>query len=287
MDFLLSEEQQMLKQFAREFLDGECAPARVREVLATDAAWSRELWGRIVELGWLGLGVPEELGGQGGGLVDLAVLFEEAGRALLPAPLFAAIALGSRPLVRATGPEALRHRALPALIGGELLVTTALFGPDSGYSPDGTSVRADREDGGYRLSGVKAFVSDAGAAAAVLVLAQPTGEDACFFWVEKNSPGVTVEAIPTLDWGRQFVVRLDGVAVRADAVVQGLDPEAVADEATVLLCAEMVGALERAMELAVEWGKERVQFGRPIGSFQAVSHRCADMFQALEAGRSL
>lgn len=287
MNFLLSEDQEMLKRVVREFLARECPPSHVRAMAATETGFSLDLWRKIADLGWTGLAVPERFGGQGSGLVDLAVLFEEIGRVLFPSPLFATLALGAVPIASAAGTEALRERCLPAVVRGELHLTTALFEPESGCDLEALATTARKAPGGYALSGVKAFVPDAAAADAILVLARKESGERAFFFVERASPGVTVEPIATLDWGRQFLVRLDDVQIAAADEIPGLFPERVFDCATAVLCAEMVGAAERTMEMAVDWAKTRIQFGRPIGSFQAVSHKCADMLVAVESGRSL
>lgn len=287
MNFTLGEEQQMLKQVVRDFLAQECPPSHVRAMAASESGFSLDLWRRITELGWTALAVPERFGGQGGTLVDLAVLFEEVGRVLLPSPLFATVALAAVPLARAEGAEALRERVLPAVARGELRLTAGLFELEGGYDIEAVTTAARTVEGGYALSGIKAFVLDAAAADAILVLARKDDGERSFFFVERGAPGVKIEPVATLDWGRQHIVRLEDVRVGAEDEIRGLAPEVVFDCATAVLCAEMVGAAERAMEMAVEWGKTRIQFGRPIGSFQAVSHKCADMLVGVESGRSL
>ncbi len=287
MNFALSEEQRMLKQVVREFLAQECPPSHVRAMAKSEAGFSSDLWRRVADLGWAGLAVPERFGGQGGGLVDLAVLFEEVGRVLLPSPLFATVALGALPLARAEEAETLRARVLPAVARGELRLTAALFESEGGVDVEEIATAARAVENGFSVSGTKAFVPDAEAADAILVLARKESGERSFYYVEKGTPGLKIEPISTLDWGRQSLLHLDDVRVAAESEIRGLAPETVFDGATAILCSEMVGSAERTMELAVDWAKTRMQFGRPIGSFQAVSHKCADMLVGIESGRSL
>jgi alkylation response protein AidB-like acyl-CoA dehydrogenase len=284
MNFALSDEQRMLKDSARDFLARECSPAEVREAIESEAGFSEELWRKITALGWPALVVPERYGGQGGGAVDLAILLEEAGRALLPSPLFATTALGALPLAHAKGPVDLVSSLLGAVAAGTKRLTSALFEDEAGWDLEPIATAARGRGDRARLTGTKVFVPDAGAADAILVLAREESGEGAFFAVEPSAGGVALEPIPTLDWGRQWIVALDGAPGRR---IDGLAPGRMRDLGAALLAAEMVGAAERAMEMAVEWAKTRVQFGRPIGAFQAVSHKCADMLLAVESARSL
>ena len=291
MDVAFTDEQELLRSSAREFLAAQCTPSTVREVVESgaDAASARRLWEKMAKLGWMGLGIDESLGGHGLGLLDVAILSEEMGRALAPVPWFSSVALFGE-AVHTTGTREQRAQWLPRIAGGELTGTVALLEPDGILGPDALSSTATATDDGYVLCGTKAFVPDLMAAGAVVVTARLEGQPALFV-VDRD--GVETIEEPTLDPTRRLgTLRLDSITVGADRLLGG-EPcgwdaiEKIADRASAVLCAEMCGGAQKALDMAVEYARVRQQFGRPIGSFQGVSHRCADMLLSIEGARSL
>jgi len=291
VDVSFTDEQELLRASAREFLSAQCTPATVREVLekGAHAEGARRLWEKMAELGWMGLGIDEAHGGHGLGLLDVAILSEEMGRALVPAPWFSSVALFGE-AVGTTGTRDQRAHWLPRIAGGELTGTLALLEPGGILAPEAIAATATASGDGYVLSGSKAFVPDLSAAGAVVVTARLEGEPALFV-VDRDSLDATEE--PTLDPTRRLsTLRLEETRVAGDRLLGG-EPcgwaaiERIADRASAVLCAEMCGGAQKALDMAVEYAKFRQQFGRPIGSFQGVSHRCADMLLSIEGARSL
>ncbi|QJT05264.1 acyl-CoA/acyl-ACP dehydrogenase [Streptomyces asoensis] len=277
MDFELSEEQGMLRAASRELLSDRAPIEHVRAWTDRDEDVDPEVWRLTAGLGWPGLGLPEEYGGAGQGLVELALVAQEMGRALGRGP-FAPTAIVGRALA-AAGPPELRAAVLPALAAGSGWATWAFAEPRAPWSLDGirATARADRD--AIVLDGVKTAVQDAGGARWLLVTARHDGVPASFL-VDRSAPGVAVRRQQTLDLTRSFhEVRLEGVRVpSAHRLVGGpTEIQRLLDEASVLRCADALGVMERMLELTVEHTKARVQFGRPIGTFQAVKHACADM----------
>jgi alkylation response protein AidB-like acyl-CoA dehydrogenase len=295
VDFAFSEEQEMLRASAREFLAKECPPAHVRRTMERDDAWDPELWGKLAGLGWTGLGIPEEYGGAGT-FLDLVVVLEEAGRVLLPGPFFSTMGLGVPALLEA-GSEAQRREALPRIAQGEARATLAMTEPAGRWDAGGVTLRAERSGGGWRVEGVKLFVSDAGVSEYLVVPARTrpaaTGEEGItLFLVRDRPPGMTVTPLQTLDMTRRwYEVRFDGVELPGEALMgepdAGWPPLRRALEwGATALCAEMVGGAQHVLDVSVEYAKTRQQFGRPIGVYQAVSHKLADMLLETESARS-
>jgi alkylation response protein AidB-like acyl-CoA dehydrogenase len=246
----------------------------------------------MAELGWTGLVLPEDVGGAGLGWLELAVLLEEMGAALAPGPFFSSVVLGATAIERAGTPEQ-RARWLPALAAGELRATLALEEPGGGAA--GPVRMVGREEGrGLRLSGVKTFVPDGHTADLVVVAVRNGSEHAplALAVVPGDAPGLSARAIDYTDATRKLAeLRFEDVAVPADAVLgAGVDAEralgAVLDRARVALCAETAGLAQRVLDRSVAYAKTREQFGRPIGSFQAIQHKCADMLLRTENLRS-
>ncbi len=279
MDLTLTDEQQMLADSARAFVERECPPARVREIAADPAGLDRDLWAAMASLGWPGLLVEEAHGGAGGGLVDLAVLCEALGRGPVPSPLVATATLAALPIAWA-GTDEQRARWLPALAAGEAIGTLAVIEPGGRDEWDQPEMA-----GGPRLHGTKLLVPWAGAVDVVLV-ATADG----LHLVEPCRGGVTSARHDDLGADPLFALELrDAPAEPLGA--GGDDHDAILgralDHAAVAQLAYAVGAAERALELAVQHARDRHQFGRPIGAFQAVAHRCVDMRTDLDACRYL
>jgi len=298
MDIGFTEEQELLRDTARKFLDSECATKFVREMMATDAAVTDQFWRQLADNGWLGITYPEEVGGSGLGLVDLVVLMEEIGRAVMPGPYPATVLLGGG-AIAAAGSAEQRREWLPRIAAGEVKATLAVTEPNARW--DAAGITATAREGrwsGLALSGTKMFVPDAHLADVLVVAARSrdgsTMEDGVsLFLVPKDMPGLSVRRLPSIDETRKLCeVTLDNVPVPGTALLgelhQGWAPlQRVIDRAAVALSAEICGAAQRVLEITVEYAKLRTAFGKPIGSYQGVKHKCADMLVEIENAKSL
>lgn len=287
MDFEFGEDQELLRATVRRFLTEQASIAYVREMLDDERGTTDDVWSGITGLGATGLLAPEVHGGAGMGMVDMAVVLEELGRAVHPGP-FASTAVGAVSLVALTGREDDCVALLPAFAAGARTGTVALYEPGRAarwLEPGTSATPANR---GWVLTGQKTHVPDAVAADSIVATAtSPDGELGAFV-IERDAPGLTIAATPTIDGTRKFAtVTLDETPVRrlgsgdaTDAVAETVDRLGIA------AVVDGVGAASRALELAVEYAKDRRQFDRPIGSFQAVQHLCADMLRAVELARA-
>ena len=297
MDMGLSEVQQMLKNSAREFLSQECPLTLVREMEDDPQGFTDDLWRQVSSLGWTGIPFPEQYGGTGGSFLDLAVLIEEMGRALLPAPYFATVVLGGLTVLDA-GSDEQKRDLLTGVCAGTLRLTLALTEPSATTEAWGVET-VFRSGFGHNIFGTKLFVPDAHAADIIIVAARPeTGasdnpeDDVTLFLVPANSAGVAIEQVKTIGNERLCEVRLDGVAVPDDAVlgtVGGGWPiiQRALARATAAHCVQMVGGADAVVDMTVEYVKQRTQFGRPVGSFQAVQHHCSNMATDVEGARHI
>ena len=285
MDVLPSEEEQMLKNLAREFLEAECPPSLARAMEKDELGYPPELWKKMAELGWFGLALPEETGGQGMPLTYLAIIMEEAGRSIAPVPFHSTMAAALT--IAEHGTEEQRREILPAVSRGELVLTWALTEADPRLTSDGVRLDA-REDGDELvLSGTKMFVDNFSVAGKCLVVcrtseASPENEGLTVLLVDAGSAGISYNTLVTLAKDRQCRVTFDNVRVPKANVLGEIDrgwpvAEWMLERATALLCAQMVGAARKDAEMAIEYSKNRVAFGRPIGAFQSIQHLCADM----------
>ncbi len=297
MEFSLNEEQEMLKTMARDFLENECPKTFVREMMEDETGHSPELWKKMAEVGWLGLILPEEYGGSAMNFRDLAVLCEEMGRAMMPGPFFSTLLLAGLPLLNA-GTEEQKKKFLPMIANGEAVFTLAVTEEDGEFWPEGVQMKATKMGDDYVLNGSKYFVPDARAADYIIVAArtsrsQNPEEGITLFLVDTSEWGVYVAPLQGMDETRkQYELVLTRVAVPGKHVIGEVDKgwpilRDMALKATTALCAEMVGGCDWIVETTVNYAKDRVQFGVPIGSFQAIKHRCADMYTSLEYARSL
>ena len=296
MDLGLNEIQQMLKNSAREFLAQECPLTLVREMEAEERGYTDELWRQLAGLGWTGVAFPEQYGGTGGDFLDLAVLLEETGRALLPGPFFATVVLGGLTILDA-GTAAQKQEILPGLCSGQLLLTLALTEASATYEPWGIAATATREGGAFRIDGAKLFVPQAHTADLLLVAAR-TAESAdpaqgiTLFLIPANAAGLTINPLATISADRQCEVILEGVQAPAAAVLGAVDEgwpliRRALQRAVVGQCLEMLGGAAAVLEMTVEYAKQRAQFGRPVGTFQAVQHHCANMATDVEGCRHI
>ena len=297
MDIGFTEEQEMLRDSARRFFESECTTQFVRQRMAGLAAINDEFWQKLAEQGWLGIVYPEAEGGSGLGLVDLVVLMEEMGRAVMPGPFFSTVLLGGAAIAEAGGP-AQRRQWLPHIAAGGAKAALAWTEPNLRWDAAGITLRAREAGGGFTLSGSKLFVGDAHLADILVVAARTrdgsTMEDGVsLFLAPKDTPGLTVSVLPTIDETRKLCeVRLDNVTLPAGGLLgeihQGWAPlSRVIARATVALAAEMCGGAQQVLDMTVAYAKIRVAFGKPIGSYQGVKHQAADMLVALENARSL
>ncbi|MGW0946460.1 acyl-CoA dehydrogenase family protein [Streptomyces sp. NPDC002623] len=286
MDFELSEEQAMLREASRALLADRAPIERVRAWLDADQDVDPDVWRLMSDLGWPGLAVPEEYGGAGQGVVELALVAEEIGRALGRGPIVPTAIVGRA--LAAWGPPRLRAEVLPALVAGSDRATWAFAEPRLPWTLDGVRSTARADGDAFVLDGVKTAVQDAGGARRLLVTALHDGVPASFL-VDREAPGVTVRRQRVLDPTRSFhEVRLAGVRVPRERRL-GCGPaeiQRLLDEASLLRCADALGVMDRMLELTVEHTRARVQFGRPIGAFQAVKHACADMALLVHASRA-
>jgi alkylation response protein AidB-like acyl-CoA dehydrogenase len=293
MDFAFSEDQEMLRQSARDFLAKECSPAVVRLSLENGDGYDDKLWKKIADLGWTALGIPEQYGGVGG-FLDLTVVLEEAGRTLLPGPFFSTMGLAVPALIEA-GTEAQKKEVLGAIASGSARATLALTEPSGRWDASGVTLPGRPAGDGWRLDGIKLFVPDAATADYLVVAARTREGDeegVTLFLVKGRPAGMTVTPLKTLDMTRRwYEVRFEGVELGHDAVMgaegQGWQALKRALEwGAAALCAEMVGGAQHVLETSVEYAKTRQQFGKPIGIYQAVSHKLADMLLETESARS-
>src|ERR1700680_1374028 len=293
MDFAFSEEQEMLRASARDFLANECPSKVVRKLMDGTDAYDPALWKKIAALGWTALGIPEEYGGVGT-FLDLVVVLEEAGRALLPGPFFATMGLAVPALLEA-GAEVQKKEVLGAIAQGSARATLAFTEPSGKWDAASVTLTAKPSGGGWQLDGVKQFVPDAESADYMVVAARTRGEgeDGISLFLVKGRPaGMTVTSLKTLDMTRRWSeVRFDGVKLDGGSLMGQADKawpqlKRALDWGTAALCAEMIGGAQKVLETSTEYAKERHQFGKPIGIYQAVSHNLADMLVLSESGRS-
>jgi len=297
MDFGLTEEQEMLKTSARDFLEKECPRAHIRAMMENELGYSSDLWKKMADLGWLGLVFPEEYGGAGMRFRDLTILCEEMGRVLLPSPFMSTVLLGGMALLTA-GTEEQKKEFLPRIASGDAIFTLAVLEEDGDFWPEGIQLKAVSRGDEYVINGTKSFVWDAKAADYILCAARTKRtanpeEGITLFIVDAKEWGVYASPLKNMDLLRkQFEVTFTNVPVPNKNIVGELHQgwpvlQQVALKAAAALCAEMVGGGEKVLEITVSYAKERIAFGVPIGSFQVIKHKCADMFGALEYARSL
>jgi alkylation response protein AidB-like acyl-CoA dehydrogenase len=297
MNFGFNEEQELLRSTARKFLDSECASETVRKLMASPEGMTPDLWKKLAEQGWTGLIFPDEHGGMGLGFVDLVVLMEEMGRSVVPGPFFSAVLLGGL-AIREAGTEAQKKAWLPRISSGEARATLAWMEPSAELGASGITLEATARGAGFTLNGTKLFVHDAHTADVIVVAARTASgkspeEGVSLLLVPKGTPGLSVTLLPTMDQTRKLCeVGLKDVAVGPEALMgqagSGWAPLArVIDRATVALCAEMCGGAQKVLEMTVEYAKIRQAFGRPIGSYQGVKHKAADMLVDVENSKSI
>ena len=286
MNFSFSDDQVLLKNSVRSALDEQCKPAHVRSMFDDAKGYGEALWSEMAKLGWLGLPFPEEQGGAGLGLVELALVLEEMGRAAYPGPFFATVVLGGLG-IQLGGNAAQKDKWLSAISAGKARATAALLEEHLDWDPASTATTAEKSGSGFTLSGLKRFVPWAHVADVALVPAR-SPEGLSLFLVDPKSAGVTLSPMVGIDLtNRWSEMRLDKVAVGTDAALgqpgsAGPLLDSLLRRAAVMSSAEMLGAARRCLDMSVEYVKVREQFGQPVGSFQAIRHRCAEMLLEAE-----
>ena len=294
MDLELTETQKSLRKTARSFLESECPWTKARDIQNSDLGYSPEMWRKMADLGWMSLMIPDGFEGAGGTLLDLIVLIEEMGRAALPSPFVSTALIGAQAILLA-GTSEQKSLLLPKIAKGEIITALALLEANPDYTAASIKTQAEAAGDGYVIQGTKLFVRDAGIADYIICAARTNSKAAAegsisLFLVKRDSPGVVCNAQNTVARDRQCEVVFNQVKVPKVSLLGTLNKgwgiiEKVIQFATVAECADMVGVGQKALEMTVQHAKDRVQFGRPIGSFQAIQHECADMATFVEQSR--
>ncbi len=297
MHFDFTDEQRLFRDASRKFLEAECPATFVRRMMEEEKAFDPAFWKKLTELGWTGMLIPEAYGGVEGTLTDMIVVAEEIGRAVMPGPFYATAVTGAEILVLA-GNEEQKNHYLPKVAEGNHLLTLAVLESDAALQSSTISAFAERGQGRFTVNGEKRFVPDAYISDTIIVAARTSRGTApdrgiSLFLVDREAEGVRIEQMPSVDMSRRICrVVLDNVVVEEGRLLGEIDhawPAIVrAVELThVPVCCELVGLAEKALEMVVEYLKVRVQFDRPIGVFQALQHRCADLMVGVELAKSL
>jgi alkylation response protein AidB-like acyl-CoA dehydrogenase len=288
VNFAFSEEQEELRRSVRRFLDDKSPVSEVRRLMETTEGYDPAVWSQMgQQLGLQGLTIPEEYGGSGYSYVELIVVLEEMGRSLLCAPYFSTVALATNALL-ASGDDAAKKEYLPGIAGGDTIATLAITEDNGRWDESGITLQATKAGDGYTLDGQKMFVIDGHTANLILVAAR-TGDGISLLAVDGDASGLTRTPLSTMDQTRKQAklefsntpARLVGSEGQAWPILNK-----TLDLAAVALAAEQVGGAQRCLDMSVEYAKVRVQFGRPIGSFQAIKHKCADMLLEVESAKS-
>ena len=297
MDVTLSKVQMDIAKEARRFLDKECPTDYARDMYEDERGFSDEIWAKMVEMDWMRVRIPEVYGGMGMDQMDITVVLEEMGRAVVPGPFFSTVLLAAEAITEA-GSDLQKERYLSGIAAGEIKGTLALHEPDGGADLGFIQMEARADGNEFVLDGTKLFVPDAHVADILICAARTAAgndpaEGVTLFLVDLGAGGVSVSPLPTMDGTRKLcAVEFKGVRVGPEGVLgephKGWGPlRRALQRAQVGLCAESVGGAQRAMEIATEYAKMRVQFDQPIGSFQAIKHRCAQMYVDVESSRSI
>jgi 3-oxocholest-4-en-26-oyl-CoA dehydrogenase beta subunit len=287
MDFSLNEQQVMLQTSAREFVKSEYSDKILKEMARDPRGYTPELWHKMADLGWMALSIPEAYGGIGD-FIDLLVVIQEMGRAGVISPFFSSVVLGAS-TISAVGKPEQKQKYLPAIAEGRTIVTLAVLEKSVEYTPQTVQLEATARGSGYVLNGRKLFVPDANSADYIIVAAR-TGDGITLFVVDARSPGVTCNLLETFSPDKQSEVILQNVEVQREDILGELNQgwagiEKVLEKAAIATSALMVGGMERVLDLTVTYAKDRNAFGHPIGAFQSIQHRCANMLVDLETSR--
>lgn len=294
MDLALSEEQEMVKKMARDFLTDKFPKTVVKEIEESELGYSPELWREMAELGWMGLALPGKYGGGDMSFLDLAVLLEEMGRACLPGPYFSTVVLGGLTILD-SGSEEQKQEYLPKIASGEAIFTLALTESSARYDAAAIETEAVADKDAYILNGTKLFVPDAHIADYMLVVARTDEkskgeEEITIFIADAKSPGISYTVLKTIANDKLCEVVFNQVKVPKENVLGQLNQgwsevQKIIQRAAVAKCCEMVGCIQQALDMTVDYAKERKQYDRPIGSFQVIQHYCADMATDVDGTR--
>ena len=293
MDPRLSEEQEILRKSAHDFLTEKCPKSLVREMEKDEKGYSPELWKEIAALGWTGLVFPEKYGGGGMDFVSLAVLLEEMGRACFPGPFLYTVVLGGLPILD-LGTEEQKQAYLPDIISGKTIFTMALTEPVGGYTAASIKVKATASNGDYVINGTKLFVPDASNADYMLCVARTddrSEEGITVFIVDAKSPGIKITVLDTVAKDKLCEVVFNNVKVPAKNILGKLNQgwgevQKIIERAAVAKCCEMLGGMQAVLDMTVPYVKERIQFDVPVGVFQAIQHHCVYMLIEVEGARA-
>ncbi|MFC1858641.1 acyl-CoA dehydrogenase family protein, partial [Thermodesulfobacteriota bacterium] len=289
MDFKFSKEQKMYQDSARTFFNKEWSFDLLKEVLQ-DKGCSMALWEKITDLGWVGLLIDEEHGGIGGSLMDFCPILEEMGRALFPSPIFSSSIFAALVLSEAAG-EAIKDKILPAMADGEIIVTYAIGEDGQGWSEDKIQMKTDKDGDSYVLNGEKVFVPYAEISDYIICCARMESTNSLtLFLIPAKDEGITLVPLNTFSIDNYSKVVFNNVKVPRDNVIGesgcGWEIiEKVLQKLIISRCVEMVGGMQKALEITVKYVKERKQFGVPLGSFQVIQHYCADMAIDVETSK--
>jgi 3-oxocholest-4-en-26-oyl-CoA dehydrogenase beta subunit len=294
MDYTLSEEQEMVRKSARDFLADKCPKTYVKQMEADEKGYSPALWKEMAELGWQGLALPEKYGGSEMGFLDLAILQEEMGRACLPGPFFATVILGAMTILE-FGDDKQKSTYLPAIAAGKTIVTMALNEADGLYEAGSIAVKAVADKNDYVINGTKFFVPDANVADYILCVARTSDENdkkkgITIFIVPSKDSGIKCTLLRTITGDKLCEVSFSNVKVSKDNVLGGIGKgwsivEKVIERAAVIKCCDTVGVLQKALEMTLDYAKERKQFDKTIGTFQIIQHYLADMVTYVDGAR--
>jgi 3-oxocholest-4-en-26-oyl-CoA dehydrogenase beta subunit len=294
MDLGLSEEQEMLRKAARDFLSEKFQKPTIRELEVSDSGYSPKLWKEMAELGWMGLLFPEKYGGTAMSFLDLTILLEEMGRAAIPGPFFSTVICGGMPILQ-FGNEEQKEKYLPKISNGDLIFTLALSEPSASYDVSYIKTKAVEDQNGYVLNGTKLFIPDAQIADYMLCVAKIEGplktkDSIGIFIVDAKSPGISCTALQTIANDKLCEVALNSVRVPKENILGDKDQgrknvQHIIEQAAIAKCCEMVGGMQQVLEMTTSYAKTRVQYGHPIGSFQAIQHYCANMAIDVDGSR--
>ena len=285
MDFGLNEQQEMMQTLARDFLTGEYSDKVLKAMVKDERGYTPELWKKMMEMNLMGLSIPEKYSGVGD-FLDLIVVLEEMGRVCFLGPYFTTVVLGASAIMEA-GNDEQKQKFLTGIAEGKLIITLALVETSAKYTADAIQAKAVAQGGHYIINGTKLFVPDAHVADYIICAARTSTaknpqEGITLFIIDKNTPGVTCKQLKTVAGDKQCEVIFDNVKMTADDVLGEINRgwvcvEKVLQRANVARCAEMVGLAQQALKMTLDYAKERIAFGHPIGAFQSIQHRCADM----------
>lgn len=294
MDVRLSEEQEILRKAARDFLTDKCPKTLVREMEKDEKGYSPQLWQEIADLGWMGLVFPEKYGGSGMSFLDLAILLEEMGRACFPGPFFSTVILGGLPILDA-GSDEQKEKYLPEIISGKAIFTLALTEAGAKYDAASVKVKATTDNNAYVINGTKLFIPDANVADYMLCVARTDDkakaeEGITIFIVDAKSPGISSTVLKTIARDKQCEVVFKQVKVPKENILGELNHgwseiQKTIERAAIAKCCEMVGGMQAVLDMTVPYVKQRIQFDVPIGVFQAIQHHCVNMLVDVESSK--